>query len=337
MMRMRILAGTGLMWVTLGAGAGAEKLWTAPQDQQQKPAYTLAEYNAYKAADAEQNPQEKIKQLDDFIKQYPDSTLTPYIYRDYYQTDYALKNFAGTMEYADRMVALGDKVDIQGRLEALVARAQAYDAGTNDKTLRALDIVVQANARDAAALGLKTLHDWKKPGAMAKDQYAQRVKSFKALFNSVYVAASRAAAESLAMDEAELSREGQAMEENQAARQAAANKTLGEQAEFEQRKKQALDLGMKPGTTEYVEYVATGKVTSVPGQATGHATVHITSSPTGGEIYVDGKFVGNTPSDITIAAGEHIVKVTIGGKEWSRPIQITSGEISLNAEIPADK
>jgi PEGA domain len=67
------------------------------------------------------------------------------------------------------------------------------------------------------------------------------------------------------------------------------------------------------------------------------ATVHITSSPSGGEIYVDGKFVGNTPSDITIAAGEHIVKVTNGGKEWSRSILITSGEISLHAEIPADK
>jgi hypothetical protein len=66
-------------------------------------------------------------------------------------------------------------------------------------------------------------------------------------------------------------------------------------------------------------------------------TVHLTSSPSGGEIYVDGKFVGNTPSDIAIAAGEHTVKVTIGGKEWSRSIQITSGEISLHAEIPAEK
>jgi len=69
----------------------------------------------------------------------------------------------------------------------------------------------------------------------------------------------------------------------------------------------------------------------------GEAKVHITSSPSGGEIYVDGKFVGNTPSDITIAAGEHLVKVTSGGKEWSRTIHITSGEVSLHAEIPADK
>ena len=64
------------------------------------------------------------------------------------------------------------------------------------------------------------------------------------------------------------------------------------------------------------------------------AKVHFTSSPSGGEIYVDGKFVGNTPSDITIAAGEHTVKVTSGGKEWFRSIQITSGEINLHADMP---
>ena len=64
------------------------------------------------------------------------------------------------------------------------------------------------------------------------------------------------------------------------------------------------------------------------------AKVHITSSPNGCEISIDGKFVGNTPSDITLAAGEHVVKITIGGKEWSRSIQITTGEINLHAEMP---
>ncbi len=72
-------------------------------------------------ADAEQNPQQRIKLLDDFVKQYPASTLLPYIYRAYYLTNYALKNYAGTLEYADRQIALGDKIDAQGRLEAEVA------------------------------------------------------------------------------------------------------------------------------------------------------------------------------------------------------------------------
>jgi hypothetical protein len=63
------------------------------------------------------------------------------------------------------------------------------------------------------------------------------------------------------------------------------------------------------------------------------ALVHITSSPSGAEIYVDGKFVGNTPSAINIAAGEHVVKVRINGQEWSRSLQITAGEINVHADL----
>jgi hypothetical protein len=75
---------------------------------------------------------------------------------------------------------------------------------------------------------------------------------------------------------------------------------------------------------------------AVPAQtqaATSQAKVHITSSLPGAEIYIDGKFYGNSPSDITLTAGQHIVKVTAGGKEWSRTVQITSGEINLHADF----
>jgi len=66
----------------------------------------------------------------------------------------------------------------------------------------------------------------------------------------------------------------------------------------------------------------------------GVASVHFISSPSGGEIYIDGKFFGNTPSDIALAPGEHVVRVTLGGKKWTRTVQITSGEIQLRAELP---
>src|SRR3981189_3879789 len=137
MIRKWILTGAGLLLIVAGTG----RLLAAAPDCQQNPAYTLAEYNAYKAADAEQNPQQKIKLLDDFVKQYPASTLLPYIYRAYYLTNYALKNYAGTMEYADRQLALGDKIDTQGRLEAEVARAQAYYVASNDKTFQTPDVL----------------------------------------------------------------------------------------------------------------------------------------------------------------------------------------------------
>lgn len=63
------------------------------------------------------------------------------------------------------------------------------------------------------------------------------------------------------------------------------------------------------------------------------ARVNITSSPSGADIYVDGRFYGDTPSDISLPTGQHLVRVTIGGKEWSRTVQITAGEISLHAEL----
>jgi hypothetical protein len=67
----------------------------------------------------------------------------------------------------------------------------------------------------------------------------------------------------------------------------------------------------------------------------GESKVHVTSSPSGGEIYVDGRFFGNTPSDITLSAGQHFLKVKIGVKEWSREIHITAGEIHVHADFAA--
>jgi hypothetical protein len=100
--------------------------------------------------------------------------------------------------------------------------------------------------------------------------------------------------------------------------------------------------GGKPSKLDYLSSVALPAAepkTEAPTQAAGMAAkisamVHVTSSPSGGEIYIDGKFYGNTPSDITLTAGEHAVMVTAGGKEWRRVVQVTPGAISVHAEIP---
>jgi hypothetical protein len=134
------------------------------------------------------------------------------------------------------------------------------------------------------------------------------------LFNSVHGTADKAvAAASL-----EFSMQAPILEKRMAEIEAIENKTRSHQAEFELRKKQAADLGLKPGSAEYLQYVSAGKVSNVSGQTTrqsGQATVHFTSLPTAAEIYVDGKFFGNTPSDIMLGVGEHVVRITIGGKE----------------------
>jgi tetratricopeptide (TPR) repeat protein len=177
--------------MALAMGSGAAKLCAAPQaaaTDQAKPAYTLAEYNQYQAADKETNPQQKIKLLDDFVKAYPNSTLMPYVYRDYYTTYMALKNFAQTIEYADRMIALGDKIDTTGRLEAYYNRAQAYYLGSADPALKTPEALNKA--RDASTAGLKTLDDLKKPDNVPADQFESQKKGVKVLFNAVAALAS---------------------------------------------------------------------------------------------------------------------------------------------------
>jgi hypothetical protein len=193
MMRKWIVTGAGLLWIALVAGTAAGKFWAAPQaaaQDQAKPAYTLAEYNAYKDADGEQNPQQKITKLDSFVKAYPNSTLMLYIYPDYYKTYVALKNYAQSIEYADRQNALGDKIDTGGHLDAYYFRATAFYLGSSDKTFQTPDM--QTKARDAAAQGLKILDDWKKPDAVTPDQFANAVKTYKTAFTTIAAMASMA-------------------------------------------------------------------------------------------------------------------------------------------------
>jgi tetratricopeptide (TPR) repeat protein len=185
MMRKWMMTGAGVVWIALGMGPGAGNLWAAPQaaQDQSKPAYTLAEYNLYQAADKETNPQQKVAKLDEFVKTYPNSSLMPYIYRDYYQTYMQLKNYAQAIEYCDRMIALGDKIDTTGKLEAYYTRAQAYYLGASSKDLQTPDAL--SKARDGAVAGLKVLEDLKKPDNVAQDQFDQQKKGVKVLFNAV--------------------------------------------------------------------------------------------------------------------------------------------------------
>jgi tetratricopeptide (TPR) repeat protein len=183
MMRKWIVMGAGLFFLlTIALGAGTGKIWAAPQEQA-KPAYTLAEYNAYKAADGEPNPQQKVAKLDEFVKQYPNSTLLPYVYRAYYTTYMGLKNYPQAIEYSDRMIALGDKIDTAGRVEAYYTRAQSFYLGSADKALTTPEALTKS--RDAALAGLKTLDDLKKPDSVSPEQFEQQKKGVKVLFNSI--------------------------------------------------------------------------------------------------------------------------------------------------------
>ena len=80
----------------------------------------MAEYNAYQAAAAEKNPAQQVKALDDFVSKYPNSALMIYIYPLYYQAYSQLKNYPKVIEYADKLVALGEKADAGARYQAFM-------------------------------------------------------------------------------------------------------------------------------------------------------------------------------------------------------------------------
>ncbi len=178
MTRKPIMVGMGLLSLALLVGTLVPAAAAVPQE---KPAYTLAEYNAYQAAANEKSAQQRIKLLDDFVAKFPSSTLLPFAYRVYYNTYNELKNFPKTIEYVDRELSFGDKLDAGTRLEALFIRALAFHGSFNEK---APDAKEQAmGARETALQGLSVLGKLEKPPGVTDEQFAQNKKGPEALFN----------------------------------------------------------------------------------------------------------------------------------------------------------
>jgi len=64
------------------------------------------------------------------------------------------------------------------------------------------------------------------------------------------------------------------------------------------------------------------------------ASLTIDATVASADIEVDGNFVGNTPSTISVSSGQHSIKVKKKGyADWSRSMNITSGNIHLNADL----
>jgi tetratricopeptide (TPR) repeat protein len=177
-MRHKIFAGALLF--CMAGWLGHSPAWA---QQQQPGGYTRQEYDAYQAAVNEKNAQQRIKLLDDFVAKYPQSELMIYLYRPYYLGYYELKNFPKAIEYSDKLLAQGEKVDVNGRLEALAARAQAFFLGSNQRALLTPEQLTKT--QQAAAEGLKVVSAWPKPEAMTEEQYKAQIRSLNILFNSI--------------------------------------------------------------------------------------------------------------------------------------------------------
>jgi hypothetical protein len=75
---------------------------------------------------------------------------------------------------------------------------------------------------------------------------------------------------------------------------------------------------------------------AAPSDATPPAQVAlvIESTPPGADIEIDGAFVGNTPSTVSVAPGSHKIAVKKKGfTDWTKTLSVTSGTIHLNPEL----
>jgi hypothetical protein len=65
------------------------------------------------------------------------------------------------------------------------------------------------------------------------------------------------------------------------------------------------------------------------------AKIQLESNPTGADIELDGSFVGNTPSNVQVAEGDHTVTVKKAGfKDLERKMKVNGGSnIHLNADL----
>ena len=90
------------------------------------------------------------------------------------------------------------------------------------------------------------------------------------------------------------------------------------------------------------EYIPVGVTTQIAKEgeeqkaqpsATQQGMVTVAATPEGGDVTVDGAFVGNTPATLKLAQGKHTIRVSMPGyKEWSREISVlSSSDVKLNA------
>jgi len=77
-----------------------------------------------------------------------------------------------------------------------------------------------------------------------------------------------------------------------------------------------------------------GATAPQPAAPPAQAELRITSAPDAADIEVDGSFVGNTPSTIGVAPGDHQLSLKKPGfKPWERKITVSSGQVNVNAEL----
>ena len=82
-------------------------------------------------------------------------------------------------------------------------------------------------------------------------------------------------------------------------------------------------------------YPNANQISSTDAAVLGNGKLHVNSTPGNADIYVDDKFVGNTPAVLNLSGGSHHVVVKMEGyKDWDRTLEIVKdSELSLGATL----
>jgi serine protease Do len=67
----------------------------------------------------------------------------------------------------------------------------------------------------------------------------------------------------------------------------------------------------------------------------GFGSISLASMPDGADVFVDGKFVGNTPETLKLSVGPHVIKLKSDGRrDWERSIEILKdSQLNLKAQL----
>ena len=74
---------------------------------------------------------------------------------------------------------------------------------------------------------------------------------------------------------------------------------------------------------------------SLPSAASAPGKLSVSSTPEGADIEVDGNFVGNTPSQLSITEGDHTIHIKkTGFALWERKLKVSAGSmVHIDAEL----
>lgn len=155
--------------------------WTPAASAQEgagtKQPYTMPEYNSYQACAQDKAPASQVKCFEDFFTKYPNSALLVYAYPLTYQAYSQLKNWQKVIEYADKLVALGDKIGANEKYGAMYARAFAYN------NLNSQDTALAKQEMDSCSAGIALITELKKPEQIDEAKFDQQKKQAAVYLN----------------------------------------------------------------------------------------------------------------------------------------------------------